>query len=278
MSKDYHLCCPTDRPGYAGTMREFKGETITLSKPYVEEPMQCYISPSQSGHWLVVIYDIFGLHPNKYELADWLAAHKQISVAVPDVRRGKNWPIDQYPPPDEETKKKFYKYLESDANPSLRSIEVKATIDFLMREKGAETVSLLGLCWGAKVAALIDSYNGRVKCVIGAHPSFLKSEDGEKATVPILMMPCKEDNLTVYLTGCLKNPNPSLFTISQDYIGTFHGFLGARGRWHLAEESPFVEQAKQDISQFVLSHVNAKGARTEVAPTCCHQLELLQSA
>lgn len=136
--------------------------------------MNCYISDSKRGNWLVVLYDIFGMHSNKYELADWLSAHKGLSVAIPDVRRGKNWPMDQYPPSSDEAKAKFNEYLKNDANPILRVAEVKATIDYLIREHGAKTVSLLGLCWGAKVASLIDSYEGRVKCIIGAHPSLVK--------------------------------------------------------------------------------------------------------
>lgn len=277
--KDHHICCPTDRPGYPGEMREFAGETVTLAREGFE-PMTCYLSKSNSGHWVVVIYDIFGLHPNKYELADWFAAHKGLSVAIPDVRRGKNWPIDQYPPPNDEIKAKFYKYLENDASPSLRGVEVKETIDFLFREHGAKTVSLLGLCWGAKVASLIDSYNGRVKCVIGAHPAFLKPEDGEKTTIPTLMLPCKEDNLTVYLKGALRNKNPGLFTISEDYLGTFHGFLGARGRWHLPDEAPFVERAKQDISGFVHANVGMSNTNEKQKGSGCGNpdLALSQSA
>lgn len=247
------LCCPTDRAGVPGVEREWRGKTVTLARAM--EPMACYVSTTpRSKHWLIVVYDIFGMHPNKYELADFMADVKSINVAVPDVRRGRNWPMHLYPPPTEEAREAFYEYLARDANPELRTAETRATIDFVIDECGAESVSLLGLCWGAKVCSLIDNYRG-VRCVIGAHPSFLKPDDGERTTVPTLMLPCKEDNLTQYLAGCLRNKNPRLFSVSDAYLGTFHGFLGARGQWLLAEEKPFVDRAKEDISAFVLAHV-----------------------
>lgn len=263
----HHLCCPTDRTGVPGVMPEqLGGSTVSITCEN-DAPFNCYVS-GESKHWVVVIYDIFGMHPNKYELADWFAKHKGLSVAVPDVRRGHNWPMDMYPPPPDK-REAFYKYLENEANPKLRGVEVLRCIDYLRETREVESVSILGLCWGAKVASLIDSYDGIVKCVVGAHPSFLKSEDGEKTTIPTLMMPCAEDNMTAYLAGVIRNKNPKLITVSENYFGTFHGFLGARGQWKLPVEKPFVDKAKDEISAFVLSHIpSCKNMRVG----CCTKL------
>jgi dienelactone hydrolase len=266
----HHLCCPTDRPGVPGVMKDWSGETLTIPVKNIE-PVDCYVSRTRnpSDPWLVVVYDIFGMHPNMYELADWMSKHKNVSVAVPDVRRGKNWPIDAYPPPAD-MKEAFYKYLDEDANPSLRGIETKACIDFIKEKYNASNICLLGLCWGAKVCSLVDNYAG-VRCVIGAHPSFLKSADGEATTVPTLMLPCAEDNMTLYLTGALRNKNTKLFTISEHYVATFHGFLGGRGQWHLAAEKPFVDRAKEDISEFIFRNCDLNNRTCDMENTCCQQ-------
>lgn len=257
-----HLCCPTDRQAVEGVMPDLDGKTVSISFENAE-PINCYVTGS-SRNWLVIIYDIFGMHPNKYEMADWLAKHKGLSVAIPDIRRGKNWPKNMYPPPTPESKEAFYKYLEGDANLKLRALDTIHCISYLRKTFDVGSISILGLCWGAKVAALIDSNGGSVSCIIGAHPSFLKSEDGENATVPILMLPCAEDNLTVYCAGILRNKNSSLFSISENYFGTFHGFLGARGQWTLPNEKLFVDKAKEEISNFIFKHVS--GAKQA---SCC---------
>ena len=246
-----HACCPTDRPALPGKLKKCTGVTVQVPVENAE-PIDCYMTGT-SKHWLVVVYDIFGMHPNKYELADWIAANRDLSVAIPDIRRGKNWPIDKYPLVTPEDKERFSEYLAGDANPLARGIETRACIDFLTVDRACQSVSLLGLCWGAKVCSLVGGYKG-VKCVVGAHPSFLKSEDGENTAIPTLLLPTKEDNLTAYLTGALRNPNPSLFKVSEKYFATFHGFLGARGQWDHPDESPFVENAKVDITEFVAKH------------------------
>ena len=253
-------------------MKVLDGETVSISEG-ASEPFDCYLVGS-SPNWVVIIYDIFGMHPNKYEMADWLAQNKGLAVAVPDVRRGHNWPMHLYPPPPEH-KEAFYKYLENDANPKLRAVETKQCIDYVTKNRGARSIGLLGLCWGAKVASLIDNY-GNVKCAVGAHPSFLKSEDGEKTTIPTLMLPCAEDNLTVYLSGALRNKNPRLFTVSEDYIGTFHGFLGARGQWTRPEEKTFVDRAKEEIPEFIHRHVTAHESKME--SHCCAKTGLPPTA
>ena len=224
------------------------------------EPMKCYMS-GKSKKWLVVVYDIFGIHPNKFELADRIAAEHGLAVAIPDVRRGKNWPMNLYPPPTPEAKADFYKYLDGDANPVSRGVEPRAASDYLYDVMGAESVSLLGLCWGAKVCCLVNNYRD-IRCIVGAHPSFLKSEDGVKQAIPTHMMPAAEDNLTVYLAGALRNPDVSLFSVSENYLGTFHGFLGARGQWTKPEEKPFVDKAIAELSEFVLRHSGGKSPRS----------------
>lgn len=251
-SMSSHVCCPTDRPALPGKMKDhLLGQTVKIPV-HDAEPMDCYVVGT-SKNWIVVVYDIFGMHPNKYEFADWVASTRGLSVAIPDVRRGKNWPMNLYPPPTPEAKADFYKYLEGDANPKNRGVETRAAVDFVIDTKGAATVSLVGLCWGAKVCSLVDKYRS-VTSLVGVHPSFLKSEDGEKQSVPTLMLPAAEDNLTQYLTGALRNKNPALFAVSEQYLGTFHGFMGARGQWEKTDERPFVEKAKVEITDFVLKH------------------------
>lgn len=177
-------CCPTDRTAVAGTLPELKGilSDIEISPNKI---MQLYTSHSQSsGEWIVIVYDIFGLHPNNIELADWLASNRGLNVAVPDILGDRHWPLDRFPPVCEESKKCFNKFMLEEANPQTKIGEVKATIDYLFAHKGAQHVSLLGLCWGAKIASLLDSYMGKVKSTTFVHPSLLGCDDGKNATVP----------------------------------------------------------------------------------------------
>jgi len=226
------------------------------------EPYDCYVV-GDSNKWVIFIYDIFGFHPNVYELADWFAANRNVSVAVPDIRRGQNWPRDSYPPQTPELKKKFYEgFMVGAGNPVARLVDLKACVDFLNKEKKAEALATVGFCWGAKMSILLDNYGG-VCANVCPHPSFLKSGEGEKTSIPTLMMPTDTDNLTIYLAGVLRNPNPQLVAVSEDYLGTYHGFLGARGAFEDPIQKPFVEKAKIQMSYFVTKHMSVSHAASD---------------
>lgn len=258
-------CCPTDRPALPGEMKStLDGKTVSISNNSLL-PFDCYIV-GNSQNWIVLIYDIFGMHPNKFEFADWVAKNTDLSVAVPDVRRSHNWPRDQYPPANDDIKKAFYTWLDKEGSPKERGNETRATIDYVIDQLGAQSVSLVGYCWGAKVVSLVDAYRN-VQSLVFVHPSFLKSEDGEKQTVPTLMMPAMEDNLTQYMAGALRNRHGARFIISENYLGTFHGFMGARGQWNKPEERPYVEKAKSEITQFVLEQTGSAKASARTTTT-----------
>ena len=113
--------------------------------------------------------------------------------------------------------------------------------------------------------AKFRAYRG-VRCVIGTHPSFLKSVDGEKTTIPTLMMPAVEDNLTVYLAGVLRNKTPKLVSVSENYLCTFHGFLGGRGEWEKPDQKPNVDRAKEELSAFLATHLNSSKTEKSAVP------------
>jgi dienelactone hydrolase len=250
-------CCPTDRKVIPREIGALNGVTVKYRVPN-SVSVETYLTGNSSS-WIVMIYDIFGMHANTYELADWIATNKNMSVAIPDVRDGRNWPINLYPPPADK-KEEFYKWLENDGNFERAANYIRACIDFLIEEKGARSISLLGICWGAKVATLIDSYNGKVKAVVGPHPSFLKIGDGENVTVPTLLMPAQEDNLTIYLAGVLRNPEPKKVLVSEHYVTTFHGFLGGRGQWEKPEEKPYYDKAREELCNFISSQSHSKSS------------------
>lgn len=227
-------CCPTDRTAAASTVEyEAKG------RKYLLNSMEVYtVGPENASRVLVLVYDIFGWHYNNFELADTVASAKNWRVVIPDLFRGAPWPASHFPPRGKAQCADFSNFLSSQANTVQRCLDVKAVIDGLQKETSSGDASkapgiyILGFCWGAKVAALVNDFPG-VKAIAGAHPSFLDATDALDVAVPTLWLPTMDDDLTDYLAGLdsAKKSQKDFVFIDESFRDMFHGFLAARGDW-----------------------------------------------
>jgi dienelactone hydrolase len=250
------VCCPTDRQATRG---EFSGQIgskiqIPVSNDVSSAALDCFVSTSanSSAPWLILVYDIFGVHPNNHLLATFMN-EKGINVAIPDLFGGNNWPRDQFPVPSDK-RDAFSTFMQIQADPQSRAEGVRKCIEYIRSTHRASSIALLGLCWGFKLCSLIGSHDGIVRCMVGAHPSLLTSQDGDNVSVPTLILPTADDNLTRYLAGVVRNRNPKLVRVSEEYLGSFHGFLGARGDWASPDEWPLAHKALTEISTFIISY------------------------
>merc|ERR1711990_893498 len=102
---------------------------------------------------LVCCYDIFGYYPQTEQGADILAKELGIRVVMPDFLEGKPWPNDNFPPKDDESKKKLDEWFGTVAAPG-RVQPMVAKVAEELKSNGVESLGMYGFCWGGKMTIL----------------------------------------------------------------------------------------------------------------------------
>lgn len=211
-------CCPTDlKP---------------VQSDYERKATSFYLAGVANGttgkkKGIILVTDIFGMHPNAYQLADILAAAGYI-VAVPDFFAEKGaWPTADFPPKDG-----FEGAAWSEFQGRLTNFpkhhEVLVAAKEVLVKLGAEKVGAIGMCWGGKVM-MTSTSKSILDAFVAPHPSFYDENDGKDVTIPVLVMPSKDEDEKVMaaVTANLQAGNAKSGQKRFDALN--HGFLGARG-------------------------------------------------
>ena len=227
-------CCPTTiKPvasGYAG-----KGDNV-------------YVTGS-GPRGIVFIPDIFGNHPNAFQFADHLG-EAGFTVVMPDFFGADAWPTDDFPPKDGFQSPKWQAFYQKITNLPAFLPAIKNAVALLKR-LGVESVGVIGICWGGKVAmkALAD---GLVKACASPHPSFVNAEDGVAATGPVCLLLSKDEAPMLDVKEALDAKPFASQNIFVRFDDLYHGFLGARG--------PLEKAFCFDIDDAVAKRVNEAAA------------------
>ncbi|WFC93836.1 carboxymethylenebutenolidase [Malassezia brasiliensis] len=206
-----------------------------------------YVTGDKSSqNAIICVYDIFGFWDTTKQGADLLAESMKTKVVMPDFLREHPWPIDGFPPRDEQEGKKFGQWLETIGNISERVKDVKSVSEALKAD-GASKVGLYGFCWGGKVASQLAGANSPFAGVAMIHPAFIAPEDAKSLSVPVAFFPSKDEpqNDVDGFWNNLKSAHPELLEKSQFkyYNENHHGFAAARA--NLEDKSNYF--AFQDV-------------------------------
>nr|XP_019001294.1 uncharacterized protein I203_05999 [Kwoniella mangroviensis CBS 8507]OCF64755.1 hypothetical protein I203_05999 [Kwoniella mangroviensis CBS 8507] len=173
----------SDPTGY-----EYKGKFESVGdyeKVYVT-------GPNDAKHALVVIYDIFGFWDTTIRGSDLLASHLLLTsptkIYMPDVFKGKPFPKDQ-----DGNKEELKKFFAGTAKLDDRLPEVLNFAKALKKDHGINRVSILGYCWGGKLALLSLTSGTPFCCGAVIHPAMIAPEDGENLTVPFGFYPSMDE-------------------------------------------------------------------------------------
>lgn len=219
-------CCPVDlQPVESG---------------YKKKDVHMYITGT-GPIGVLVLTDIFGLHPNAYQLADTLAA-QGFTVIMPDTyKEAGSWPAAAFPPKDGFESAPWLEFYgrATDYDSHLPTIVAcKAMFERL----GITRFGTVGMCVGAK-QALVAQSRGIIGVVACPHPSLTTAVDGEAATAPVLLLPAVDDpkeDMNGFLAAISKKPfGDKCSVVFFDELR--HGFLGARGL--AAEASDYTNAA-----------------------------------
>ena len=187
------------------------------------EPKGEHVYVAGSGKkGLLYIPDIFGPHPNAYQVADILAG-RGFLVVMPDFFHGNHWDINDFPPSDKE---KFGEWI-GQLNYDALKPRIKQGIT-LLKGLGAKSVGAVGFCWGGGIAfnALAE---GLVKSAASPHPSMVTPGLLRKAKGPICLLPTLDDGDMVF---CKEAADETGHKVVYNYFGDMHhGFCAARANF-----------------------------------------------
>lgn len=184
-----------------------------------------------SPNVIVCIYDIFGLWATTEQGADLLGEVTKSKVIMPDFLRENPWPVDAFPPRNDEEKKKFGEWLDTVGNFERATKELTAVID-ASKAQGAQKIALYGTCWGGKLATELAGKASPYVAVASVHPAFISPEDAQKVEVPIAFFPSRDEpkaDMDAFW-ATLEKAHPAVFAKSEfkHYEHNHHGFAAAR--------------------------------------------------
>ncbi|KKK16024.1 hypothetical protein AOCH_006490 [Aspergillus ochraceoroseus] len=218
-----------------------KGEYRTING------LRTYITgPETATKAILVIYDIFGFFPQTIQGADLLATSgsQKYRIVMPDFFQGHPADISWFPPRTPEHKKKLADFFHTTAAPPSTLAKIPGCVARATAEiPGIRAWSILGYCWGGKIAVLSssggggggenenDNENPRFRAAVLCHPAMLDPRDARAVKVPMALLASKDENpQDVEAFGANLTP--------PHYVETFasqiHGWMAARA--DLADE------------------------------------------
>ncbi|GAB5591086.1 hypothetical protein Unana1_05986 [Umbelopsis nana] len=174
---------------------------------------------------IIVIYDIFGLHPNTQQFCDVLATHCGYQVVMPDFFRGKPATVEMMA-----DRQVILAWLGKFGTIDVIGPQVDRVKEHLVAQGVAKT-GLVGFCWGAKIAIQLSAKDSYYSAASLIHPSFFNTDDAKAAQAPLLVLPSKdEDDLTEFMEILSKKPFGDKCKHKR-FDDVHHGFAAARGNW-----------------------------------------------
>ncbi|KAJ2841680.1 hypothetical protein J3B02_005816, partial [Coemansia erecta] len=201
-----------------------KGNYTPTGTTYTNNQMTYYIVGDKGAkRGVVFVYDIFGLHPNAYQVAD-LLSNTGLRVIIPDLLEGRPLTENDMGKPEV-----FAEFRAKRGTWEYNKDKIQASVRVLHSE-GTESVGTIGLCWGAKLSlvALGDAKIG-VKSVALVHPSLLTTKDFASVLGPVLLLPTKDEGDFSEGFALVKSGPYGGDSYEERLMDMFHGFCGARG-------------------------------------------------
>lgn len=202
--------------------------------------------------------DIFGFFDQTIQGADILAtsSEQKYRVFIPDFFEGQPADLSKFPPQTDEDKKYLANFFQTKAAPpntlsKIPNIVAEAN-KLAPGGNGFESWSILGYCWGGKIANLaVGKENTTFVAAVQCHPAMVDPNDAKEVTVPMAMLPSKDEDpsaVQAYQKN-LQVPN---------YVETFptqiHGWMAARSNLEDAEVRKEYERGYKTALDFLHKH------------------------
>ncbi|CAG8482109.1 9879_t:CDS:2 [Ambispora gerdemannii] len=229
---------------------ESKGEYIQIT-----DDLKAYtIGPKNAKNAVIIVYDIFGYHPNAFQTADILAEQLGFRVVIPDIFRGKPYTVDQLI--RDEGYEKLAIWLNEVAPDQSVLNQIDAVVNHL-RKDGAEDFGYIGYCWGGKFAFLVAKQE-TFTAAVGIHPSFTTEEHKIGIKIPIALLPSRDEPDFAPFIESLKKEPFGQKSIHHRFDDMPHGFAAARGDWSVSLTAQRAQEAIQLAANFLKENVGVR--------------------
>jgi dienelactone hydrolase len=180
---------------------------------------------------LIYIPDIFGPHPNAYQIADEFAERGGYCVIIPDFFRGSHWPLNSFPPPNGFDSPEWMEFISKMTSPSYQQESLKPKIQqaiAILQSLGVTSIAAVGFCWGGSLAmqALTE---GLIVAAASPHPSFLTTDMMTKIQGPVCLLPTKDDGQMLDLKAAAESTGHRV--VYHYFEDIHHGFCSARANF-----------------------------------------------
>lgn len=203
--------------------------------------------PADADTAIVVVYDIFGLTQQAFQVCDSLAAATGFRVAMPNILRDDAWGLDNFPPPNKDV---FMNWIGTTASwDKIADNDIPALLEAL-RANGAKKFVIVGFCWGSKVAITAANRTRAFSAVGMPHYSFIEPADFKDLACPVALLPSKDEAPEGPLMDALKATAFADKSILQRFDDMQHGWVAARGDWSDPQQAKRATEALQVLASF----------------------------
>ncbi|KAJ5887410.1 hypothetical protein N7495_007451 [Penicillium taxi] len=170
---------------------------------------------------------------------------------MPDFFEGNPADISWYPPTTDEHKEKLSNFFQTKAAPPNTLPKIPKVVEEAnkLAPGGAfQSWTILGHCWGGKIAVLSAAQYNTFKVSVQCHPAMVDPKDAESIKVPFCMLASKDEpaeDVTAFKAN-LQVPN---------HVETFstqiHGWMAARSDLENPEVRKEYERGYKTVLDFL---------------------------
>ena len=155
---------------------------------------------------IFLCYDVFGLYIQTLRGADILAFGY---AATPDDSGDfKAFMLDffgdhpqdmaNFPPKTPKQSKAIMEFMTGPGAPDKTLPLIGSMLEeFQNKNPDIETWTIMGTCWGGKIAATMSRSGAPFKAAARCHPSLLDVKDAKQVTIPMLVLPSMDEDYAV---------------------------------------------------------------------------------
>ncbi|KAJ5342112.1 hypothetical protein N7541_011236 [Penicillium brevicompactum] len=251
MSGISKACCSYNPPVVSKGYKA-KGEYKTINglKTYVT-------GPEDASKAILVVYDIFGFFDQTIQGADLLSTStdQKYRVFMPDFFEGSPADISWYPPTTDEHKEKLGAFFSNQAAPpkTLSKIpSVVAESNKLAPGGSFQSWSILGFCWGGKIASLSSGAENKIfKAAVQCHPAMVDANDAKAVNIPMALLASGDEPVQDVkdFEANLKVPKHV-----ETFSSQIHGWMAARSDLENPEVRKEYERGYKTVLEFFHQH------------------------
>jgi dienelactone hydrolase len=103
--------------------------------------------------------------------------------------------LANFPPKTSKQRQAIFDFMTGPADPEKTVPLIGPLVEaFQQGNPQITTWSILGFCWGVKIAALVAKEGSKFTAAAGCHPSMMNVEDAKHVTVPMCILPSQDED------------------------------------------------------------------------------------